>query len=46
MSDDRPMARWGWWLGAVVRFVVVPMVGVAAVSWWLVTSSSGPDLPS
>ena len=30
------MARAAWWVGAVVRFVVLPMIGVAAVAWWLI----------
>jgi hypothetical protein len=39
------MARAAWWVGAVLRFVLLPMLGVAAVSWWLIgdTSTGGTD---
>jgi hypothetical protein len=30
------MARAAWWAGAVLRFVLLPMLGVAALSWWLI----------
>jgi hypothetical protein len=34
------MARWVWWVGAVFRFVLIPMLGVAAVAWWVIGDQS------
>jgi hypothetical protein len=36
-----------WWVGAAVRFVVIPMIGMAAVAWWLigdVSEAGGRDV--
>jgi hypothetical protein len=34
------MAKAAWWVGAVLRFVLLPILGLAALTWWLIGDQS------